>query len=94
MELPAGDVDLLIQYWAEEPWGAYRDNLHAAIIAGEVRRTLTPKAKIDIDRFMIAHPKRRARQNAAAFVNTLKAMAGGKRTHISEVKPRQRRRKK
>lgn len=90
LQLPATEVDLLMRYWAEEPWGPYRDNLHAAILAVEVRRTLTPKAKIELERFMITHPKRRARRNARALVETLKAMAGGVRKHVSEVKPRKR----
>lgn len=80
MELASTDYDLLSRYWAEEPWGPYRDNLHAAIIATEVRRTLTPKADIPLDKFMIAHPKRRAGAKKQALIASLRSMAGVPKT--------------
>lgn len=92
--MPASDHDLLIRYWGEEPWGPYRDNMHAAIIATEVRRTLTPKSKVDFDAFMIAHPKRRERAKKKQLLETFKALAGGNRIHISELNERKRKNKR
>lgn len=37
-DLGAAEYDGWVRYYAEEPWGAYRDNLHAALIADTVAR--------------------------------------------------------
>lgn len=34
--MPARELDDWAEYYASEPWGAYRDNLHAGIIASVV----------------------------------------------------------
>jgi hypothetical protein len=45
------------KYWEEEPWGPWRDNLHTAILAREVRRSrVKPNTKIDMDQFMVRTP--------------------------------------
>lgn len=31
--LPVSDLHQLAAYWAEEPWGPWRDNAHAGIVA-------------------------------------------------------------
>lgn len=36
--MPARDFDLLQRYWLAEPWGPYRDNLHAAMITLQLMR--------------------------------------------------------
>lgn len=82
--MPATDFDLLCRYFAAEPWGAWRDNLHAAIIAREVRRTLTPRRTIDLQQFMVMPPARRDAGSVTQFVAALKAMAGP-RKHVSEL---------
>lgn len=56
---------MLQLYWEHEPWGAWRDNLHAAIIAGEVIRPHLKKgAKISLDSFMVRHPQEVAEEQA------------------------------
>lgn len=85
--MPASDYDLLCRYFAAEPWGAWRDNLHAAIIAREVRRTLTRKQSIDLTQFMVMPPERRDQGSVQQFAAALKAMAGP-RKHVSELTPR------
>lgn len=48
--MPARELDDWAEYYAAEPWGAYRDNLHAGIIAsvlvngrpGRKQKTLGP----------------------------------------------------
>lgn len=64
-QLPARDFDLLQQFWTQEPWGPWRDNLHAAIIAAEVRRpNLKKGAKVKLEDFMLRHPDELAAEQA------------------------------
>lgn len=64
------------KYWVEEPWGPYRDNLHAAVIAREVRRpNLRRGAKNDLDDFMVVDPQRRRKNASKNFINFLKTVA-------------------
>lgn len=65
------------KYWAAEPWGPYRDNLHAAIVAREVRRPQLAKGarKPEIDDFMVSDPRERKRKATANFLNLLRVIA-------------------
>lgn len=55
--MPARDYEMLQRFWMHEPWGAYRDNVHAAIIAAEIRRpNLKKGARVKLDDFMLRHP--------------------------------------
>lgn len=72
--LSAPDYDLLCRYWNEEPWGAYRDNLHAAIVAREVRRTAF-KGKHRVSDFMLVDPAPRHKQAAKSWISLLKTIA-------------------
>lgn len=68
-------------YWEVEPWGPWRDNVHAALIAREVRRPqLKRGAKIELDHFMLRDPAQRQREANAQGIELLKAlsMMGGK----------------
>jgi hypothetical protein len=85
LALPAEDFDLLVRYYGEEPWGAWRDNLHAAIIAREVRAGRA-KGRINLDDFMVVDKRRKAQANMGKFVEALRAMAGGKSVKSSELK--------
>jgi hypothetical protein len=85
-DLPAQDFDLLARFYAESPWGSWRDNLHAAIIARELRIQRTGK-RANLDDFMFMLPDVRRKKNLTGLVDALKAMAGGHRIHISEWKP-------
>ena len=55
-DIGASDIDMLTRYWNEEPWGSLRDNLHAALIAREVRSTAF-KGKHEVKDFMLARRK-------------------------------------
>lgn len=91
--MPAADFHLLSRYYQEEPWGAWRDNMHAALIAREIARTrMKPRAQIDLDPWMVQHPEKRRRKRLSGFVNALKGMAG-ERIHISEHNARKRKAK-
>jgi hypothetical protein len=60
------------QFWREEPWGSYRDNLHVAILAREIRRPqLKPGTPIDADDFMIRQPTARAADRVSGFIRML-----------------------
>lgn len=59
-------------YWLEEPWGPYRDNLHAAIIAREIQRpNLRKGATVNMAMFMVKRPIDQAKARVNAFVNFL-----------------------
>lgn len=51
-------MDLLRRYWAEEPWGPWRDNLHTAMVCREIRSTAF-KGKHELKSFMLVSPERR-----------------------------------
>lgn len=97
-DLPPQDFDLLLRYWLEEPWGPWRDNLHAAIIAREARRFRMkhPNARIDLRQFFFDNPAKRRAMNVATFTQMLRGMAGGVRKHVSQAvkRPVRRRRKR
>jgi hypothetical protein len=63
-------------YWSEEPWGPFRDNLHAAIIAREVRRRYLKKgARSSLDDFMVVDPETRYSSAAGKMIEMLKVIA-------------------
>lgn len=63
-------------YWVEEPWGAWRDNVHTAILAREVIRPhMKENAKIDLDVFMVHHPEDDKRRKRIAAMARLMAAA-------------------
>jgi hypothetical protein len=64
------------RYWEEEPWGPYRDNLHAAMIAREVRRPYLRKgAPNKLDDFMVVNPQRRKAEATGNLIDFLKLIA-------------------
>lgn len=79
--LGCSDYDLLRRYWNKEPWGPYRDNLHAAIIAREVRRG-NYKGEHLLDQFMVMLPEdqvqlkaSRGKQEKSKLFGAMKAIA-------------------
>lgn len=75
-----------LAYWQVEPWGPWRDNVHAAIIAREVTRAnarLRRGAKLDLASYMVIDPEERQRAANERVVAMLQAMAvmGGRRGH-------------
>lgn len=64
------------RYWDEEPWGPVRDNMHAAVIAREIRRPqLKPGARLNLDDFMIRRPEARAKERNAGMLTFLRSVA-------------------
>lgn len=45
-------------YWDYEPWGPWRDNMHAALICREVRRPQQARGtRIELAQFMVEPPR-------------------------------------
>lgn len=63
-------------YWDAEPWGPWRDNLHAALICKEIRRPqVAHGSRIDLDQFMVEQPKVRLRKAEGGLWNFLTLVA-------------------
>lgn len=87
-QMPASDYSLLERYWLHEPWGAWRDNLHTAIIAAEVRRPhLKQGAKQSLDAFMLRHPDEIAEQQQAKRQQAARSLFESLRS-IAKKRPR------
>jgi len=66
-------------YWRTEPWGAWRDNLHAAVVAREVRRPQLRKgAGNKLEDFFYRDPVERQADARAQVINLFR-MIGTKR---------------
>jgi hypothetical protein len=82
LTLGAAEVDCWRMYYAEEPWGATRDNIHAAMIASIIANAHRGKNSrpFKTDDFMLVGPTERAareQQRKAGFIGWLRAI--GKR---------------
>lgn len=75
--MPNSQYELLQRYWTEEPWGPWRDNLHAAIVASEVLRASGRYKPPLLDVFMWKRSKAQTtpRDSKAGIFNMLKTMA-------------------
>jgi hypothetical protein len=63
------------KYWAIEPWGPWRANMHAAILAQAMLLPHVKKgAKIRLDDFMIMDPQERASKQQREANQALMAM--------------------
>lgn len=63
-------------YWRCEPWGSWRDNLHVAILAREIRRPQLRKGvRIDMNDFMVRSPAERKAEAASNLLTFLKSVA-------------------
>lgn len=70
------------RYFEYEPWGPWRDNVHAGIIAREIRKMRGGKASVDD--FMVRHPEERA-ESARTNLSTA-LMAGASKVSAAEAK--------
>jgi hypothetical protein len=75
-ELPVRELERWSLYWIEEPWGPYRDNVHAALIVTELLRPhLKEGATLNMADFMLRHKEDRDAIARAKLVAYLSAMA-------------------
>jgi len=75
--LPLSDLHLLTRYWEEAPWGPWRDNLHAGLIAATVANTglRKPRRQIHAKDFVLTPARRRRENGGKALLSALRAMA-------------------
>lgn len=77
--MPARELDRWARYWAQEPWGPFRDNMHAAMLAVQVLKphVKDPK-KLNPADFMFKPAEAEIdvkRRNALTFYHLLKSQA-------------------
>jgi hypothetical protein len=66
-------------FWEAEPWGPVRDNLHAAIIASEIRRPQMAKGKTgSLDDFMLQSADERRAKRKSGMLSFLRGIAVAK----------------
>ena len=72
-ELPGREFEAWSRYWNEEPWGPYRDNLHAAMLAVQIIRPhLKEGTKVPpIGEFMFVKPDKKPASGFGALIATL-----------------------
>ena len=76
LELPEREIRRWQKYWALEPWGPLRDNMHTAMLCMQVLRPHLPKnSKLKMDDFMLKDGKAQKRKAVAQFVAQLGAAA-------------------
>lgn len=79
------------KYYDFEPWGPWRDNVHAAIIAREVRRTQSRRgARLTIEPYMVKSPTTRKKESEQNLFTLLKTTA----TSVTPAEAERRRRKR
>jgi hypothetical protein len=77
------------KYWEAEPWGPFRDNIHAALIAQQVKfGRVKPGTRVSLDDFMVVDPAKRQRRNKAGLLAMLRLVGQPKK---APRKPRARR---
>lgn len=75
--LPVSDLHQLAAYWAEEPWGPWRDNAHAGVIASAVENLYVKKGgkRRTFDDHMLKSRKTGVQARGRALVGFLKSIA-------------------
>lgn len=75
-QMAATDFDLLARYWAHEPWGPWRDNMHAAIIAREIRRPhlKDPRKPTPLSEFILRDPDEIEQEKAERQTDRVKGL--------------------
>lgn len=80
------------RFWREEPWGPWRDNVHAAIIAREILKgRLKRGARVPpLDSFMLVDPDTRRRENRAGVLAMLRVVGRSRAEVRQKTKGRKR----
>lgn len=71
-------------FYAEEPWGPWRDNVHAALIASTIRNVFRKKGTraVDWNDFMLVNKAEHKRGKLASFVGWMRSMARKKKEDV------------
>jgi hypothetical protein len=77
MELPERELRDWAIYWSEEPWGPYRDNLHAGLIISELMRPHLKKGATPPrpDQYLFQSATDLKRKQTAQFVAQMNSAA-------------------
>lgn len=79
-----------MKYWRAEPWGAWRDNLHTAILCREVLRPHLKKgARVKLDDFFYRDPVERASDARGQVIGLLRMI--GKKRSAKDPRPKRKR---
>lgn len=75
-DMPLSEYSQWQRYWDEEPWGPWRDNLHAALIARKVHNMLRGKNSpaASIDEFMLTDKDTHQTKQKRSFIDWLKSV--------------------
>lgn len=74
--LGAAELDDWYAYWGEEPWGAYRDNVHAGLIAAACLAPYQkPGSKVTYEDFMLKSAEKRRADDTSQSLDWLMAVA-------------------
>lgn len=103
VQMAATDYDLLARYWDAEPWGPWRDNMHAALIAREIRRPYLkdPTKPTPLSEFILRAPEEIQQERADAQKDRVQQLFGFfgavarkvKASDLAKMMPRRKRRK-
>ena len=87
--MPVSDIQQLSAYWAEEPWGPLRDNMHAGMIAAAVGNYSAKKLQRPLrwQDFWLRTKEAEQAGNRGALLSMLRAIARP-RAKGAKVKPR------
>lgn len=79
VKMAATDFDLLARFWDHEPWGPWRDNMHAALICRELRRPYLkdPMKPTPLGEFMLREPEEIAQEKEEARQGRVKQLFAG-----------------
>lgn len=71
----ARDVAEMEHFYAEEPWGSWRDNAHAGMIVSAINQIWSRRKKIEFKPFMLGNETAAKRENLGGFVAWMRSMA-------------------
>jgi hypothetical protein len=75
--LGAAELDDWFSYWSEEPWGSWRDNMHAGLIAAACLGPWIKGQKVTFQDFMLKSREQKAAEDTQQSLDWL--MAVGKK---------------
>lgn len=76
LDLPEREIDRWRLYWGEEPWGPYRDNMHAAMIVTELLKpNLKEGVVLPLSTYMFEHQEDRKERAVEKFMATIDALS-------------------
>ena len=63
------------KYWQMEPWGSYRDNIHAGLIASTLANAFMSKGKrVNYQDFMLVDRREHAKKKTTEFITWMKSV--------------------